>query len=53
MTIANVIAFLLGGALLAVALLVVVACVVTGHVLACAGGLVDALRWPVAVPPWP
>jgi hypothetical protein len=50
MTAANALAFILGAALLLVALLMVAVMIQTGRALIFADRLVDALRWPAAMP---
>jgi hypothetical protein len=50
MTAANVLAFIIGAALLAVALLVLAVMIQLGRALMFADRLVDALRWPAPVP---
>jgi hypothetical protein len=50
MTVANVVAFILGAGLLAVALLVVAVMIQAGRALIFADRIVAALRWPAPVP---
>jgi hypothetical protein len=49
-TVVNVLAFILGAALLAVALLMVAVMIQLGRALIFADRIVDALRWPPPVP---